>query len=148
MFKSILVATDGSATAQKALDIGLKLAREEEAALLVLTSTAPVDNIFGGGFGTIDAASITARVEEAYFEQAKAVLDAAGARADAAGVKIDVLHLPYHQPAQAILETAQARGVDLIVMGSHGRRGLERLLLGSQANEVLTHATIPVLIAK
>nr|WP_314256578.1 universal stress protein [uncultured Devosia sp.] len=148
MFKSILVATDGSATAEKALDIGLKLAREQDAALLVLTSTTPVDNIYGGGFGPIDSASITARVEEAYAEQAGSILAAAASKADAKGIDAELLHLPNRHPAQAIIETAEARKVDLIVMGSHGRRGLERLLLGSQASEVLTQARVPVLIAK
>jgi nucleotide-binding universal stress UspA family protein len=51
-------------------------------------------------------------------------------------------------PAEGIIETANARGCDLIVMASHGRRGLGRLILGSQANEVVTQSTIPVLVCR
>lgn len=148
MFKSILIATDGSATSEKALEIGLKLAAEQGAKLLVLTSTAPIDLVTSGGFGTVDAAPILAKLDEAYVEQARQILAGVKAKADAAGSMVEVLHVPERQPAQAIIETAEARGADLIIMGSHGRRGLQRLLLGSQASEVLARATVPVLIAR
>jgi nucleotide-binding universal stress UspA family protein len=58
------------------------------------------------------------------------------------------VHVPRHRPADAILEAVTARGIDTIVMGSHGRRGLGRLLLGSQASEVLARSSVPVLIVK
>ena len=64
------------------------------------------------------------------------------------GVTCETLHVKDQFPAEGIIETAKARGCDLIVMASHGRRGFARLLLGSQANKVVTHSTVPVLICR
>jgi nucleotide-binding universal stress UspA family protein len=58
------------------------------------------------------------------------------------------VHLADEYPAEGIVEQAKAKGCDLIVMASHGRRGLAKLVLGSQATRVLTHSTVPVLICK
>jgi Universal stress protein UspA and related nucleotide-binding proteins len=149
MFKSILVATDGSDLANKALDAALELARTNQASLTILTATDPVATGVGsGGFGTLNAGPIIERLEEAYASEAAKLLAEASDRAAAAGVTAQTLHLPRHRPAEGIIETAKQRGADLIVMGSHGRRGLGRLLLGSQAVEVLSQATMPVLIVK
>src|SRR5690606_27503261 len=136
MFKSILVATDGSELATRALDAALELARTNGATLTILTATDPVaTGIGGGGFGTIDAGPIVARLEEAYAAGAADLLASARHRAQDAGIKAKTLHLPRHRPADGILQTATEISADLIVMGSHGRRGLNRLLLGSQAAE-------------
>ena len=149
MFKSILVATDGSDLANKALDAALELARTHQASLTVLTATDPVATGIGsGGFGTLNAGPIIERLEEAYATEAGKMLTDASNRAAAAGITVTTLHLPRHRPADGIIEIAEERGADLIVMGSHGRRGLGRLLLGSQAAEVLSRSTIPVLIVK
>ena len=149
MFKSILAATDGSDLANKALDAALDLARINSASLIIVTATNPVATGLGsGGFGTIDAGPIVARLEESYAAEAANLLAAARHRAQDAGVKAETLHLPRRHAADGIVETAQERGVDLIVMGSHGRRGLNRLLLGSQAAEVLARSTVPVLVVK
>lgn len=149
MFKSILVATDGSELADKALDAALELARHTGAHVGIVTATDPVSSGIGsGGFGAIDAGPILARLEEAYSIQAANLLAAASHRAKAAGITLETLHLPRRRPADAIIETAAEKGSDLIVMGSHGRRGIDRLLLGSQAAEVLARAAIPVLVVK
>ena len=149
MFKSILVATDGSDLANKAIDIALDMARLNGAALTIVTATDPVATGIGsGGFGTIDAGPIVARLEEAYAAEAADMLAKARHRVQEAGLSAETQHLPRHRPADGILEAAGERGSDLIIMGSHGRRGLNRLLLGSQAAEVLARATIPVLIVK
>lgn len=148
MFKSILVAIDGSDLATKALDAAIALAKTHEASLTILTATDPVATGIGsGGFGTLNAGPIIERLEEAYATEATRMLTEASERAAAAGITAQTLHLPRHRPADGIVETAEGRA-DLIVMGSHGRRGLGRLLLGSQASEVLTRATVPVLIVK
>ena len=149
MYKNLLIATDGSELGDKALDAALDLARQNGAGLTILTATDPVATGIGsGGFGTIDAGPILARLEEAYATEAANLLAAARHKAQEAGIAAETLHLPRHRPADGILETAAERGCDLIVMGSHGRRGFNRLLLGSQAAEVLARATIPVLIVK
>lgn len=149
MFKSILVATDGSDLASKALDAALDLARLNGADLTVLTTTDPVISSVGaGGFGTIDAGPILARLEEAYAAQAADLLAEARHKIQDAGAKAETIHLPDHRPADGIILTARDKSADLIIMGSHGRRGLNRLLLGSQAAEVLSRSTIPVLIIK
>lgn len=149
MFKSILVATDGSDLANKALDVALEMARLHGARLTIVTATDPVATGIGsGGFGTIDAGPIVARLEEAYAAEAADLLAKARHRAQEAGITAEIEHLPRHRPADGILEAAADKGCDLVVMGSHGRRGLNRLLLGSQAAEVLARANLPVLIVK
>ncbi|MEQ9634933.1 MAG: universal stress protein [Devosia marina] len=149
MYKNLLIATDGSELGDKALDAALDLARQNGASLTILTATDPVATGIGsGGFGTIDAGPILARLEEAYATEAADLLAAARHKAQEAGIAAETLHLPRHRPADGILETVSEKGCDLIVMGSHGRRGLNRLLLGSQAAEVLARAAVPVLIVK
>jgi nucleotide-binding universal stress UspA family protein len=72
-----------------------------------------------------------------------------GAIADAArtaGVACEIVHLEHEHPYQAIIDTADAKGCDLIVMASHGRRGIAAIVLGSETLKVLTHCTIPVLV--
>lgn len=149
MFKTLLIAVDGSDLGDKALAAGIALARANGAKITILTATDPVSTGIGsGGFGTIDAGHIIARLEENYTTQAKKLLDASRARVEAEGIAVETLHAARQRPADAILATAQTAGIDTIVMGSHGRRGLGRLLLGSQAAEVLARAEIPVLIVK
>jgi nucleotide-binding universal stress UspA family protein len=79
---------------------------------------------------------------------AREVLSAAEAIAKKQGVTCETVYIKDRFPAQGILEAAKDRGCDLIVMASHGRRGLAKLLLGSQAVEVLTRSTVPVLICR
>jgi nucleotide-binding universal stress UspA family protein len=149
MYKNLLIATDGSDLGNKALEAGLALARLNGAAVTILTATDPVSTGIGsGGFGTIDAGPIVARLEEAYAAEAADLLAAARHQAQEAGINAETLHLPRRRPADGIIETAAAKSSDLIVMGSHGRRGIDRLLLGSQAAEVLARTSLPVLIVK
>ncbi|MHA6299445.1 universal stress protein [Devosia sp. CAU 1758] len=149
MYKNLLIAIDGSDLGNKALEAGLALTRLNGANVTILTATDPVSTGIGsGGFGTIDAGPIVARLEEAYAAEAADLLAAARHQAQEAGITAEILHLPRQRPADGILETAAGKSSDLIVMGSHGRRGLGRLLLGSQAAEVLARASIPVLIVK
>lgn len=149
MFKSLLIATDGSELGDKAIAAGLALARANGAKILVLTATDPVAaGIGAGGFGTFDAGSILVQLEKDYAAQATKLLEDARAKLDGAGLAVETLHVPQQRPADAIIEAAAAHSVDTIVMGSHGRRGLGRLLLGSQAAEVLARSTVPVLIVK
>ena len=79
-------------------------------------------------------------------ESAGKVLDEARAMAEQIGISAELLHVPNAHAATAIIETAKSRGCDLIVMASHGRRGLRKLFLGSQTSEVLVDGSVPVLV--
>jgi nucleotide-binding universal stress UspA family protein len=145
MVKHILIATDGSDLAQTAVDRGLELAKALGTKVTAVTVTPPWAAVAPA------EVAVTLPVEEymrAAKENATAVLAAVASSAKRAGVECAIRHEADRFPAEGILSAAEATGSDLIVMSSHGRRGLERLLLGSQAQEVLTHSTVPVLIVR
>ncbi|MGV8853559.1 MAG: universal stress protein [Devosia sp.] len=149
MFTKLLIATDGSALGSKALQAGLELARLHGASVIVMTASDPIDAIIGtDGIGGINAGPIVAQLEERYAAEAASILEAARKEAVQAGVAVETLHVPLHRPADAIVQTVLEKACDTIVMGSHGRRGIGRLLLGSQAAEVLARAAVPVLVVK
>jgi nucleotide-binding universal stress UspA family protein len=79
-------------------------------------------------------------------ERASKVLDEARAMAEQSGISAALLHVSNEHPTTAIIETAKSKGCDLIVMASHGRDVLRKLLLGSQTSEVLASGTVPVLV--
>lgn len=149
MYTRIVVGIDGSELATKALRHALALAKENKARLFVVTSTEPAMLVAPGAeMMAVNTGELIAELEEAKASSAKATLAEAEALASAEGLKIEKIHLPSSIAADAILDTAGQQGADLIVMGSHGRRGLGRLLLGSQAAEVLARSSIPVLVIK
>ena len=149
MYTRILVAVDGSELANKALRHAFALAKGTNVKLMVLTATDPSVMLAPGAeMMMVDTGAIIADLEKTKAEAAKAVLAEANEMAKDAGLTIQTLHMPGSVAADAIIEVAKQQGADLIVMGSHGRRGLGRLLLGSQAAEVLSRSTIPVLIVK
>ena len=142
MFKHILIATDGSEVAAKAVSAGLKLAKELAARVVVMTAIEPLR-------ATVTAETIAANFPAAYEkatkEAAARVLGEVRGEALAIGVECETLHV-INFPAEAIIETAKVNACDLIVMGSHGRRGFARLLLGSQTTKVVTLSSVPVLV--
>lgn len=148
MYKHIVVGIDGSDLATLALRHALVLGQETGARLTVVTSTEPTVLAAGAEFMAAEAIAMIPELEEAKARSAEATLTAATALATAEGQTIKTLHMSSTTPADAIVGTARQVGADLIVMGSHGRRGLGRLLLGSQAAEVLARSTIPVLVVK
>jgi nucleotide-binding universal stress UspA family protein len=145
MFKHILIATDGSELAQKAVDQGLALAKALGAKATAVTVTPPWTTV------APEQAAFSLSVEEyerCVAENAAAILAPIAASAKAMGVACDTRHVPNLFPAEGVVSAATELGCDVIVMASHGRRGVKRLLLGSQAFEVVTHATIPVLVCR
>ena len=147
MYTQILIATDGSELAEKGLEQGLQLARATGATATIVTASEPwqaVDagQVWGGSAALLDEYRTHAR------ETAEKILAAAAHRANELGVTHDTRYVKDSYAAEAILEAAKSIGADLIVMATHGRRGLNRLLLGSQANAVITHSTIPVLVVR
>lgn len=148
MYKHILIATDGSELATKALEHGLALAKRDNAQITVVTVTepwSPLDVAHEVRQGRPDPVG---HFEEIAAAAAKRILDGAVQRANAHGVTCNVIHMKDQHPAEGIVAVAKDKGCDLIVMASHGRRGVSRLMLGSQAHEVLTHCTIPALIVR
>jgi len=146
MYKHILISTDGSEVAQKGVDHGLSLARSVGAKVTLVTVTEPFPVYPGPDWipGPAEIADYEARQNEG----AAKVLADAKAGADRLGVATETVHVPQARPAETIVATADQRHCDLIVMASHGRRGLRRLLLGSQTSEVLVSSAVPVLVVK
>lgn len=145
MYKHILIATDGSELAEKAVKQGLQLASRLEATVTAVTVTEPWP------VAVADGVMLTNPVEEyeaIVAQDASRILAAVAGTAGKLGVACATVHVADRYPAEGIIELAKARTCDLIVMASHGRRGLAKLLLGSQATRVLTYSTIPVLICK
>ena len=149
MYAHILVATDGSDLGGRALDHALGLAKALGSSVTIVTVTEPA-TLVGGGYATVAGTAFDPIPEllEAQEEAAKGLLKKASETAKAAGVDAKVVHVNDSFPAEGIILTANNVGADLIVMGSHGRRGLGRLLLGSQTGNVLAHTKIPVLVTR
>jgi len=144
MYQHILIATDGSELAGKAVAAGIALAKELNSRVTAVTVSEPWVAVVGDagvGFPLKE-------YEEAVAQNAAQILAAVGELARKSGVACATVHAKDQYPAEGILDTAKNSGCDLIVMSSHGRRGLGRLLLGSDAVRVLTHSTIPVLICR
>jgi nucleotide-binding universal stress UspA family protein len=149
MYKKMLIATDGSELAGRALEHGLKLAKLVEAEVTILTVTEPAA-VVGAGYASIAGTMIDPMPEliQAQEEAAKQVLSDAEAAAVAAGLKVQTRLIDNSFPAEGIVAAAEEIGANLIVMGSHGRSGIGRLLLGSQTSNVLAHSKVPVLVTR
>jgi nucleotide-binding universal stress UspA family protein len=145
MYKHILIATDGSELAGKAVDTGLALAKSLGAQAMIVTVSEPWSAV---AVGEVAIAYPQVEYERSTAANAARILDRARQAADRLGVAVATLHVKNHFPADGILTAAKEKGCDLIVMASHGRRGLVKLLLGSQAHKVVTQGAIPVLICR
>jgi nucleotide-binding universal stress UspA family protein len=147
MYKKILVATDGSSLSKKAVRSAIGLAGSVGADLVALyvVPNYPV-SYFEGGV-TISTQDI-ARTEKQWADQGQAIVDAVSATAGAEGIKAKGVIARSNLVAEAILAAAKRHKCDLIVMASHGHRGLKRILLGSETQHVLTHSSIPVLVLR
>lgn len=143
MYKRILLPVDGSEFAQGSVAYAVRLAKAIGAALAAVHVTAPYRDI---AIGEIGAYLPEGEYKSRAAANAAAVLDKVKAAAAAEGLAISVHHESHSHPWEAIIQTAKKEGADLIVMASHGRRGLESLLIGSETKKVLTHSTIPVLV--
>src|SRR5690606_25902972 len=148
MYKKILIATDGSKIAEKALAHGIALGKACEAHVTLVTVSemwSPLEMAHASQLGyTNPIGDYEAEVTAA----AKRILDQAGEKAKGQGIKCDLIHVADKRPAEGIIDAAKRIGADLIVMGSHGRRGVNRLHLGSHANEVVSLSERPVLIVR
>ncbi len=149
MYKNILIATDGSELAEKGVDQGVALAKETGAKVIFVSVTELLPS-----YGIVVAAEWASspaafqEYREAITKAATEILSKAKAKAMEIGVNAEAVHVENQSPAQGIVEAANAKNADLIVIASHGRRGVNKLLLGSQAAEVLSLSTVPVLVIK
>ena len=144
MFQRILIPTDGSDITQKSVAAALSLAASVGARVYVLSVKEPFP------YSAISEMQPTPPQEffEAQERIAASRVQAVAALAQAQGVVCETHTLEALHPWEAIIEHAEQKACDLIVMASHGRRGVAALLLGSETQRVLIHSTLPVLIVK
>lgn len=146
MYEQILIATDGSDLAQRGVVHGLSLAKSLAAAVVVVTVTEPFPVYVGEGWALGPDEMDRYDADQKKF--ASKLLEPIRVNAGKLGVPCETLHVPGRRPAEVILEVSATKGCSLIVMASHGRRGLGRLLLGSQTQDVLASSVIPVLVVR
>jgi nucleotide-binding universal stress UspA family protein len=152
MYNHILIATDGSELANRGVAHGLALAQKVGARVTIVTVTEmwTVMGILRDSHGETGPRTPNPilEYEAAATAHATQILAAALEQAASKGIACETIHVADRHPADGIVTSAMEKGCDLIVMASHGRRGVGRLLLGSQANEVVTHSKVPTLIVR
>jgi len=144
MFKHILIATDGSELAERAAAHGLELGKLLGASVTAVMVTEPWSTMITGA----TAQTFYEEYAKATAHDAARALAAISELAKKVGLTCATSHVKEQYPAEGIIAACKDRGCDLIVMGSHGRRGLAKLFLGSEAAKVLTLSTVPVLICR
>jgi nucleotide-binding universal stress UspA family protein len=144
MFQHILVPVDGSSTARQAIDKAVAIADAFKSAVTLIYV---IDPYAFSGVGT-DFSYGQAEYLSAATEEANQALSAARQAFEARGIAVNSSVVEGHAIYQAILDTAESLNADLVVMGSHGRRGLEKLVLGSVTAQVLSHAHLSVLVVR
>jgi nucleotide-binding universal stress UspA family protein len=143
MYANIFIPTDGSELSGQAAAHGIALAKRLDSRVTVLTVLPPFHVL------TTDTQMIEdtpAAYKVRMLAQAEAILGAAAQVAQSAGVPCATVHVEHEHPYRAIIDAAESGGCDLIVMASHGRRGVAAILIGSETHKVLTHCRIPVLV--
>jgi nucleotide-binding universal stress UspA family protein len=145
MHRHILIPTDGSDLSKQAIEYGIALAKAVNAQVTGLTVSTPFHAF------TVDSGTLT-DTPESYKKRTTEVvakhLRQVNEVAVEAGVNCNVVHAEHEHPYQAIIDVANEKGCDLIVMASHGRRGISAILLGSETVKVLTHSNVPVLVCR
>jgi len=147
MFKHILLPTDGSAISRKAVKRGIDLARKSRARVTALHVVPEFKLMVDEGITMLNPA-LKKRFEDEGRARAQKMLDDIAKQARARGVRCSTLCVASDLPYQQIIATARRKKCDLILMASHGRRGLSSLLLGSETAKVLLHTKVPVLVVR
>lgn len=145
MYKNILVATDGSGLAARAVEHGVNLAKALQAKLFLVTVTEQF-HVFAIEADQLEETPTSFRRHMK--KQADRILDDAAKVAASAGVEAATVHVEDDAPYQAIIRTAESRHCDVIIMASHGRAGVSAMILGSETLKVLAHSKIPVLVIR
>lgn len=148
MFAHIMLPLDGSELSLKAVQEGIALAKAMHSKLTFITVVSP----YHSGISVPFTSAIVHDIEKSHDEQAKKATQKLhadiAARAKSAGIQCESLVAFGESPYEQIIKNAKASKCDLILMASHGRRGLDGLLLGSETVKVLTHSKIPVLVVR
>ena len=147
MYQRILVATDGSALSKKAVKHAISLAASTGASLVALKVVPRYPVSFFDGGATLSVETVS-EAEKKWVTDAEGQLESVMKEAQSAGVKAKTAVVKSDLIAESIISAARKHKADLVVMASHGRKGLKRILLGSEALAVLTHSTVPVLILR
>ncbi len=147
MYERILVATDGSKLSQKAVKTGIELAALAGAELVALKVVPRYPQSYFEGSVPLNVEEV-GRIEKEWSEHGQEVVNAVKQAAEKKGVKAKAVISKSDLIAEAVIAAAKKHKCDLIVMASHGRRGIKRLLLGSETQQVLTHSHIPVLVLR
>jgi nucleotide-binding universal stress UspA family protein len=147
MYQRILIPTDGSKLSAKAVQTAQQLA-ELTGAQLVFLNVVPRYPVsyFEGGISV--SAGEVGQIEKQWADKAQALVDQLKAKAEARGLKAKAVILRSDLVAETVIACAKKNKCDLIVMASHGRKGIKRLLLGSETTHVLTHSPLPVLVLR
>ena len=149
MFAHILLPTDGSRLSAKAATLAIRLAKAHRARLTVLHVTAPfLPPAMMDPYIVYPELFSEKAYRKAVDAATRKVLARTAAAAKSAGVKCEGVSAESTHPWSEILRTARRRKCDLVVMASHGRGGLEGVILGSETAKVLTHSKIPVLVCR
>ena len=143
MYKNILIPTDGSDLATMAVKHGINFAKDIGAKVIGVTVTEPFHLL---SVKPTQLEYTPAEYEKQSRTHAQKILSSVSAAADSAGVSCETVHVVHEHPYQAIIDTAASKGCDLVLMASHGRRGVAAVVLGSETVKVLTHSKIPVLV--
>jgi len=143
MYHHLCIPTDGSELSDRAVEQSLALAHALRARVTALRVTMPYHT-----FAITPEQLMVGVVDynRVMHDAARQQLDAVAAKAHALSIHCDTLVIEDESPYRAIIAIAKERGCDLIAMASHGRRGIDALVLGSETVKVLTHSTIPVLV--
>ncbi len=148
MYKHILLPTDGSKLAARAVISGIGLAKSLSARVTLLSVVPEFRMVADESFAVPMSVELKKRYEQEAKLRAQKMLDQVNRRVAKAGLKSEVVVIASDLPYQQIIAVARKRKCDLVVMASHGRRGLTGLLLGSETVKVLTHSKIPVLVVR
>jgi nucleotide-binding universal stress UspA family protein len=145
MYRRILVPTDGSPVSEHAVDVAIALAKACGSEIVALSVAVPEPIL-----PSIEGAMVVdpGQQVDVLLEHAKEYTAAVAARAQRLGVACTPITMFSPDPGELIVATAREEGCELIVMGSHGRRGLSRLLMGSMTQAVLANAPVPVMVVR
>ncbi len=147
MYKKILVTTDGSPLSKKAVRGAIGLAASLDAQLVALhvVPRYPV-NYFEGALSL--SVEDIGRTEKKWAEEGQAMVDAVVEQARSANVSAKGVVAQSDRVAESVIAAAKKHKCDLLVMASHGRKGIKRVLMGSETQHVLTHSHVPVLVLR